>query len=280
MACVTGDSRIELLPITSSGVGIPPVFARAVPRIDPNGVPLQEQKKRAQFLEAADAAIKDVLNATKPFDHSDPIGTLYAAGEALHRPPPEGKRVVIVIANGWQQTKNIDIFVYRKNPAAQADRVIDFLRQQNALPNLAGTNVVLHRLRAGRRRPSDDADGDDPPVRLLEEGRSREPRFDAAAVRAGFAWYDGRQDVVVRRPGDPGREGAPMAVQPQIAYRDVEASPALERLIQAEAAKLERFFHGIVSCRVLIEHSHRRHKHGSPFNVRIDLSLPGADSSS
>ncbi len=143
MACVTGDSRIELLPITSSGVGIPPVFARAVPRIDPNGVPLQEQKKRAQFLEAADAAIKDVLNATKPFDHSDPIGTLYAAGEALHRPPPEGKRVVIVIANGWQQTKNIDIFVYRKNPAAQADRVIDFLRQQNALPNLAGTNVVF-----------------------------------------------------------------------------------------------------------------------------------------
>ena len=68
-----------------------------------------------------------------------------------------------------------------------------------------------------------------------------------------------------------------MAVQPQIAYRDVEPSPALERLVQAEAAKLERFFHGIVSCRVLIEHSHRRHKHGSPFNVRIDLSLPGAE---
>jgi ribosome-associated translation inhibitor RaiA len=68
-----------------------------------------------------------------------------------------------------------------------------------------------------------------------------------------------------------------MAVQPQIAYRDIEPSPALEGLIQAEAAKLERFFHGIVSCRVLVEHSHRRHKHGSPFNVRIDLSLPGAE---
>ncbi len=68
-----------------------------------------------------------------------------------------------------------------------------------------------------------------------------------------------------------------MAVQPQIAYRDVEPSRALERLIQAETAKLERFFHGIVNCRILIEHSHRRHKHGSPFSVRIDLSLPGAD---
>jgi len=68
-----------------------------------------------------------------------------------------------------------------------------------------------------------------------------------------------------------------MAVQPQIAYRDVEPSPALERLIEAEAAKLERFFHGIVTCRVLVEHSHRRHKHGSPYNVRLDLSLPGAE---
>jgi ribosome-associated translation inhibitor RaiA len=68
-----------------------------------------------------------------------------------------------------------------------------------------------------------------------------------------------------------------MAVQPQIAYRDVEPSPALERLIQAETAKLERFFHGIVTCRVLVEHSHGRDKHGSPYNVRIDLSLPGAE---
>ena len=68
-----------------------------------------------------------------------------------------------------------------------------------------------------------------------------------------------------------------MAVQPQIAYRDVEPSQVLERLIQAETTKLERFFHGIVSCRVLVEHSNRRHKHGSPYNVRLDLSLPGAE---
>jgi hypothetical protein len=141
--CVAGDSRLELLPITNAGVGITPVFARTVPKIDPNGVPLQEQKKRKEFLEAADTAIKEVLNTTKVFDHSDPIGTLYAAGEALHRSQAEGKRVVIVIGNGWQQTKNIDIFAYRKNPAAQADRVIDFLRQQSALPNLTGSDVIF-----------------------------------------------------------------------------------------------------------------------------------------
>jgi ribosome-associated translation inhibitor RaiA len=64
-------------------------------------------------------------------------------------------------------------------------------------------------------------------------------------------------------------------VQPQISYRDVAASPALERLIQAEAAKLAHFFDGIVSCRVLVEHTHRRHKRGSPYHVRIELNVPG-----
>jgi hypothetical protein len=42
-------------------------------------------------------------------------------------------------------------------------------------------------------------------------------------------------------------------------------------------AVAERFFHGIVSCRVLVEHIRRRHEHGSPFNVRIELSVPGAE---
>ncbi len=66
-----------------------------------------------------------------------------------------------------------------------------------------------------------------------------------------------------------------MSVQPQITYRDVAASAALDRLIEAEAAKLEHFFDGIVSCRVLVEHTHRRHRRGSPYRVRIELGVPG-----
>ncbi len=66
-----------------------------------------------------------------------------------------------------------------------------------------------------------------------------------------------------------------MTVQPQISYRDVSPSADLDRLIQAEAAKLEHFFDGILSCRVLVEHTHRRHKYGSPFHVRIELAVPG-----
>lgn len=68
-----------------------------------------------------------------------------------------------------------------------------------------------------------------------------------------------------------------MAVTPQISYRDVQQSDALDGLIRDEAAKLERYFSRILSCRVLIEHMHRRHRSGAPFQARIVLSLPGED---
>lgn len=65
-----------------------------------------------------------------------------------------------------------------------------------------------------------------------------------------------------------------MAV-PQIAYRDVQQSDALDRLVLEEAEKLGKFFPRIVSCRVVIER--RRHRTGSPFQARIVLSVPGED---
>ena len=64
-------------------------------------------------------------------------------------------------------------------------------------------------------------------------------------------------------------------VQPQISYRDVPPSPALDHLVQSEAAKLERFFGRILNCRVHIENIHRRRLRGSVFHVRIELSVPG-----
>ncbi len=63
----------------------------------------------------------------------------------------------------------------------------------------------------------------------------------------------------------------------QISYRDVQPSDALDDLVRSEAARLERFFGGILSARVVIEHAHRRHREGDPFHVRIELSVPGED---
>ena len=68
-----------------------------------------------------------------------------------------------------------------------------------------------------------------------------------------------------------------MAVPVQIAYRDLEPSDALNALVQAEADKLGRYFNGIINCRVVIEHEHRRHHSGAPYHARIDLSVPGEE---
>ncbi len=66
-----------------------------------------------------------------------------------------------------------------------------------------------------------------------------------------------------------------MSITPQISYRDVDHSDALDSLIVDETQKLERFFPRIISCRVLIEH--RRHRTGAPYQARIVLSIPGED---
>jgi hypothetical protein len=142
-ACAGSGSHIDLLPITDSGVGIAPVFTAKAPIVDSHSVPLQVEKERRMFLEGADLAIKGVLNAKSPYNQSDPLGTLYAAGEALHRAQGNEKRVAIVIGNGWQQTKRINVFAYHSNPANRADNVIEELRAQHALPNLAGTDVIF-----------------------------------------------------------------------------------------------------------------------------------------
>jgi ribosomal subunit interface protein len=64
----------------------------------------------------------------------------------------------------------------------------------------------------------------------------------------------------------------------QITARDVELSPSIEQLIREEAAKLESFFERVMGCRVLVETAHR-YPTGERvhYNVRIDLTLPGAE---
>lgn len=61
----------------------------------------------------------------------------------------------------------------------------------------------------------------------------------------------------------------------KITYRQVEPSEALSRLILAEAAKLDRFYDHLLNCDVLIEYEEHHLRHGSPFRVRIALSVPG-----
>jgi ribosome-associated translation inhibitor RaiA/cold shock CspA family protein len=63
----------------------------------------------------------------------------------------------------------------------------------------------------------------------------------------------------------------------QITFRHMDPSAALEARIRQRAEDLDQFFDRIISCRVVVERSHRRHQQGNIFEVRIDLSIPGRE---
>src|SRR5512135_2406168 len=63
----------------------------------------------------------------------------------------------------------------------------------------------------------------------------------------------------------------------QISFREIEPSPAIAARIRKKAARLERFFPHITSCRVVVEAPHRRHREGKLYQVSLDLTVPGGE---
>lgn len=63
----------------------------------------------------------------------------------------------------------------------------------------------------------------------------------------------------------------------QITARDFELTDSIEAVIREKTGKLETFYDRILGCRVVIETPHRSHHKGILYNVRIYLSVPGAD---
>jgi len=60
----------------------------------------------------------------------------------------------------------------------------------------------------------------------------------------------------------------------QITWRNLDRSPAVEADIRTRAEKRDEFHDRIVSCRVVVEASHRHHHKGNLFRVRIDVQVP------
>lgn len=63
----------------------------------------------------------------------------------------------------------------------------------------------------------------------------------------------------------------------QVTLRDMPHSDALDTHIREKAQKLEQFYSGLIGCRVVVEKSGKHHHQGNPFNVRIDLTVPGSE---
>ena len=63
----------------------------------------------------------------------------------------------------------------------------------------------------------------------------------------------------------------------QISFHNLPHSKVIESAIQEAADRLEDTHDRIVSCRVIVDQPHRHHKEGNPYQVRIDLKMPGAE---
>jgi ribosome-associated translation inhibitor RaiA len=60
----------------------------------------------------------------------------------------------------------------------------------------------------------------------------------------------------------------------EIKYQGVDRNAALDRLIESQAARLERFHPHITSCRVGVSKPHRNNTHANRFRVRIRCMVP------
>jgi len=68
-----------------------------------------------------------------------------------------------------------------------------------------------------------------------------------------------------------------MKAQMQITFRNMKPSATVEEWILEEVDKLESLYGQLMGCRVAVEMPHRHHKKGSPYHVRIDLTVPGGE---
>lgn len=60
----------------------------------------------------------------------------------------------------------------------------------------------------------------------------------------------------------------------EVIFRNMPHSPELEESIRRRAEKLEEFFEHLTGCQVIVDASHRHHRQGNLYTVRIHLSVP------
>lgn len=65
-----------------------------------------------------------------------------------------------------------------------------------------------------------------------------------------------------------------MKVPPEITYRGINKSDAIDNLINEKIAKLEQVCDYISSCQIVIEKEQDRPRDQSPYRVRIDVTVP------
>ena len=65
-----------------------------------------------------------------------------------------------------------------------------------------------------------------------------------------------------------------METEPKIVFMGMDPSPFVQRRIEGEIEKLEKFFGRITACNVVIEAPGHHKAHGDLFSLSVHLSLP------
>ncbi len=68
-----------------------------------------------------------------------------------------------------------------------------------------------------------------------------------------------------------------MEVPPEIAFRNVEATPAVEEKILEGIDRLEKVYDRLVSVRIMVENPNPGRESGNLFHIRIDMGVPGKE---
>ncbi len=65
-----------------------------------------------------------------------------------------------------------------------------------------------------------------------------------------------------------------MQLPVEISYRGVDKTDEIEALVRDKASRLDKFCDHINRCDVIVEHPNHAQHSGSPFRVRIDVTVP------
>ena len=68
-----------------------------------------------------------------------------------------------------------------------------------------------------------------------------------------------------------------MALPLQVVFHDMPPSDAVEAKIRERVEKLSQYSEDIMSCRVVVEPSHKHHHKGNLYQVRVDVRMKGAE---
>lgn len=68
-----------------------------------------------------------------------------------------------------------------------------------------------------------------------------------------------------------------MQIPLQVTFHEVSHSDALEAHIREKVQKLEQFYSSLIGCKVVVDQPGLHQHKGKPFNIRIDLVVPGGE---